>query len=498
MPISQTDQLFFLVKSLTKAEKRNFTVYSKRIQDTENLGYIQLFEILDKQKDPDDDQILAKLKGIDKSQYSNFKRHLYKQLMISLRLIHIQKKAEIEIREYLDFVDILYSKGLYLQSLKLLQKAKTLADKANNDILYLSLLETEKTIESRHITRSGTDNTALITSQALEKSETILVNIKLSNLRLMVHAFYIKHGHVRNGAESQNIIEFFDKSLPKMDTDKLNFPERVHLYQSLVWYYYILLDFENCSTYAEKWIKTFVDNPEMIAQDPDLYMRGYHYLLTSLFNLREKRTYLKKLGELEKYRKDNYKKFSPNTQIISFLYVHHARLNKYFLEGTYSEGLVEIPKTIKRLQRYKVKMDAHRIMVFYFKFAWMYLMAGQAGKAVDYLNEIQKMEIGALREDIQMYTRVMFIMAHYDLRNYDIIDYLCNSAKSFAQKIEDKNRLQLDTIAFFQKIVRLPEGERKVEFKKFDDYMNALKYDKFERRAFIYVDVTEWLSTKLK
>ena len=31
MPIAHSDQLFFLVKSLTKAEKRNFTLYTNRM-----------------------------------------------------------------------------------------------------------------------------------------------------------------------------------------------------------------------------------------------------------------------------------------------------------------------------------------------------------------------------------------------------------------------------------------------------------------------------------
>ncbi|MBK8625284.1 MAG: hypothetical protein IPN86_06910 [Saprospiraceae bacterium] len=91
MPISQSDQLFNLVKSLTKAEKRNFTFYSTRIQDADTLKYIHLFELLDKQKVLDENQILAKLKDVDKTQYSNLKRHLYKQLMVSLRMIHIKK-----------------------------------------------------------------------------------------------------------------------------------------------------------------------------------------------------------------------------------------------------------------------------------------------------------------------------------------------------------------------------------------------------------------------
>ena len=123
MPISQSDQLFKLVKSLTKSEKRNFTLYAKRIQDNDTLKFLQLFDLVDKMDQYDEKSVFDKIKGLKKSQYSNLKRHLYKQILISLRLIHINRKIHIEIREHLDFAQILYDKGLYLQSLKILQRA---------------------------------------------------------------------------------------------------------------------------------------------------------------------------------------------------------------------------------------------------------------------------------------------------------------------------------------------------------------------------------------
>lgn len=497
MPISQTDQLFKLIKSLTKAEKRNFTVYASRLQDIDTLKYVQLFEIIDKLKDCDDDAIIAKLKTTDKSQYSNLKRHLYKQLMISLRLVYINKKTDIEIREYLDFADILYSKGLYLQSIKLIEKAKGIAKKSSNHILRLALLEAEKTIESRHITRSGTDNTFEMTTKALEVSETIVNSTKLSNLMLLVHAFYIRNGHVKNDDELAQVNEFFDSNLPKVDIEKLNFNETIYLYQSLVWYYYIIHDFQNCLVYAENWVSHFKKHPEMIQHDPDLFMRGYHYLLTSAFYLNEVERFVSILSDLEVFRKSNYKKFSPNSQIISFLYVHHGRLNKYFLLKRYDEGLKACANTLKRMSKYNSKLDLHRIMVFYFKIAWMNLMAKKPSIAIDYLNEIQKMELGALREDIQIYTRLMLLMAHYDMGNFDIMEYLTNNAKQLSIKFQDVNQVQLATINFFNRVVKIPLGDRKMEFKKFNEEVEMLKSNLYERRAFIYLDISEWLKYKI-
>jgi hypothetical protein len=497
MPISQTDQLFQLIKSLSKSEKRNFTVYSSRIQDTENLKYVQLFELMDGQKTLDETQILSKLKDTDKSQYSNLKRHLYKQLMISLRLIYINKKAEIEIREHLDFADILYSKGLYLQSLKLINKAKGLAEATNNDLLRLSLLESEKVIESKHITRSGTNNTFKITYESLKLGENVINNTKLSNLGLLIHAFYIKNGHVKNAKEKEEINRFFEENMPSLDFNTFKFHEKVYFFQSLVWYYYILLDFENCMLHALKWVNLFNENPEMLEHEPDLYMRGYHYVLTSAFYIDDKEKFLKHHDILEKFRKENYKKFSHISQIVSFIYVHHSRMSKYMLLQRYEEGIKVIPNTLKRLSRYKDKLDPHRVMVFHYKIAWMYLMAKKPSEAIDYLNEILKMEVGTLREDIQLYTRLALLLAHYDLNNLAIMDYLVNNARSLAIKFSESNQMQMMTINFFAKITKIPVGDRKLEFRKFDQEMTKLRTNTFEFRAFIYLDICQWLQSKI-
>ncbi|MBK8392059.1 MAG: hypothetical protein IPL23_23565 [Saprospiraceae bacterium] len=136
---------------------------------------------MDKQKDLNEPQILQKLKDTDKSQYSNLKRHLYKQIMISLRMIYIQKKADIEIREYLDFVDILYSKGLYIQSLKLLEKAKGLALKSNNDILSFLYLKLKRPLNL--VTSPELDQTTLVISPIWRskrvKKSSILPNFQI-------------------------------------------------------------------------------------------------------------------------------------------------------------------------------------------------------------------------------------------------------------------------------------------------------------------------------
>ena len=121
----QKDNLFQLIKSLTKSEKRQFKLYVGRMGSNNNAKFLSLFNFLDKLDKYSEKAILVK--GIvTKQQLSNLKAHLYKQILISLRLNPIHQNIRIQIREQMDFAAILYQKGLYKLSLKILDISPTL------------------------------------------------------------------------------------------------------------------------------------------------------------------------------------------------------------------------------------------------------------------------------------------------------------------------------------------------------------------------------------
>src|SRR5215210_5424684 len=152
-----TDALFQLVRSLEKAEKRHFKLYIKRSSAKEDLKIVQLFDALDKLEDYDEKLLLKKLPSIEKPQLGNLKAHLYKQLLASLRLLKSTENVELQLNEQLDYARILYNKGLKLQSLKILERAKEIA-RANQKFHFLTqVISLEKKIETLHITRSMQD-----------------------------------------------------------------------------------------------------------------------------------------------------------------------------------------------------------------------------------------------------------------------------------------------------------------------------------------------------
>ena len=147
MTSAHKDALFVLVKSLSKSEKRQFKLYVGRLGVNTDAKFLALFNLLDKIKRYDEKVILSS--GIvKKAQLSNLKAHLYKQILVSLRLNPVNQNIRVQIREQLDFATILYQKGLYKQSLKILDKAKSTAIENEEKNIAYEIVEFEKVIET--------------------------------------------------------------------------------------------------------------------------------------------------------------------------------------------------------------------------------------------------------------------------------------------------------------------------------------------------------------
>ena len=500
MPIAQSQQLFTIIKSLTKAEKRNFRLYVQRLQSNEDVLYVRLFDLLDKMDEYDEEYVLDRMDEIPKAQFVNIKRHLYTQVLKSLRLIH-ENIESIKVREQIDFAHILYSKGLYLQAFKLLDRVKQMLPEGGHDLLRLEIIEFQKFIEERHITRSrkkaGKVQALLIESENQESRVSNLV--LLSNLKIKIHGWYIETGHVRDQKDHFTVREYFESELRKVRTTDLSVTEEIYLQQSYMWYYYILLDFERCHEHAGKWVKAFDENPSHKVEDPVLYMRGISYQLTSLYSLRDYKRYLKVLEKFEQYIQSHEKYFDMTGQIISFLYLYTAKINRHFLEGSFREGLLLVPEINRLIKKYGRFIDIHRIMVFNYKTAWLYLGSGQPGQSIEFLNKILNLQsAGHLRTDIQCYARLMHLMAHFELKHYNLLEHLVEQVGRFFSKMRDLNEVQIALLNFFRNNLDVKKQDLNHNLQVLRKDIVRLEKNPFEGRTFHHLDIIAWIDSRIE
>jgi hypothetical protein len=496
MPSRSADTLFQLIHSLQKGEKRAFKLYAKRNSSNEDLKIIQLFDAIDKISDYDDAVLLKKLQFTKKEQLANRKTHLYKQILASLRLLESNEHIDIQLHEQLDAARILYNKGLYLQSLKILEKTKENAKANHQDSFLLQVVFLEKKIEGLHITRSLKDRATQLTNEANELMKRLHLTSHLSNLALELYGWFINYGHARNIEDEKNIRDYFQKNISSVPEQVTGFYHKLYLYQSYCWYAFIRLDYLMYYRYTQKWVDLFHGEPQMIEIETGHYIKGMHNLISAHFDLMNHEKFEKTLSEFESFANSAIVKNNDNNTIQVFVYLYTAKINKHFMLGTFDEGLPLVPLINKKLKEYALYLDTHRILVFYYKIASLYFGSGDYDNTVKYLTKIINWKVD-LRNDLQCYARLLHLIAHYELGNYNLLEYLIKSVYRFMAKMENLGLVEEEIFNFLRRSFHLSEKELKPEFENLLVKLKQIETNQLDRRAFSYLDIISWLESKI-
>lgn len=497
MTSDQKDALFVLIKSLSKSEKRQFKLYVGRLGMNVDSKFLALFNLLDKLKEYDEDAILKK-RIVTKLQLSNLKAHLYKQILVSLRLNPAHQNIRTQIREQLDFATILYHKGLYKQSLKLLDKAKSRAIENEEKNIAYEVVEMEKIIETQYITRSMENRAEELAAEARILSRKNVLASRLSNLSILLYGIMLKTGYVKSDDELKKITSYFREQLPVYENELLDFREKLWLFKAHLWYSFLIQDFLSCYRYSKKWVDLFDEQPKMIQLNPVFYLKGNNYLLESLFFIKQQNKFKDTLDNLETtiLKKDFPK--DDNIEALSFLYVYSNKLNYHFLTGTFSEGLYLVDEILAGLKKFKNRIDEHHVIIFYYKIGCLYFGTGDNRACIKYLKQIIDNRTLKMREDLMCFSRVLSLIAHYEAGMDYNLDVQIRSTYKFLIKMNDLQAVQKEMIKFLRSLGDFYPQDIKREFIKLHARLKQYEDHPYEKRAFLYLDILSWLECKIQ
>lgn len=451
---------------------------------------------MDKLTEYNEKMLLKKLPGVEKRQLYNLKTHLYRQILASLRLLKSADSIDLQLNEQFDYAHILYKKGLFLQSLKILERAKETA-RANQKFMFLTqVIALEKRIETLHITRSMQDRAEQLSFEANQVNQHINMVTRLSNLSMLLYSWYIKNGHARNEKDEAGVKEFMEQNIPPNAFEQKDFYEKLYLYQSYSMYAFIRQDFLMYYRYTQKWVDLFTDNPLMIRVETGHYIKGLHNLLNSHFDLRNYEKFEIDLKKFEEFALTERVVQHDNFRIQSFVYIQGAKINQHFMKGTFKEGLTLVPYLEQKLEEFAPFLDMHRVLVFNYKIANLYFGSGDYATCIDYLQRIINDSVD-LRYDLQCYARLLHLMAHYELGNFEIMESLIKSVYRFMARMENFTVVEEEMFKFLRRSMQVSRTEWRVELEKFLAKIKQFEKNRFETRAFAYLDIISWVESKV-
>lgn len=499
MPIAKFDALQKLAASLSKAEKRHFVLYVNRLSSNKQVLFLKLFQLMDKYPQQLESFYFDKLASVTKPQFLNAKRHLYKQLLKSLRLLSEDSEEHFSIRQKIDFADILYKRGQYYESLAILNTIRQKSSSLNG-LLYLQVCELKKKIESRHITRSRKDKNRIesLITDASGLQEKVAIESRLSSISLQIQGLYIKWGFAKDERDALMYKVFFNSHLPPLKSVKSSTLATVLWHQSHVWFHYMSLNFHLSYKHAVSWVELMGKHPSLKQDDPDLFMRGFHYILTNCFYLGRSDKFEYWISRYREFRKEHLQHMNATTRLLDFCYYDNAEMNYMIIKNKYPRLSTYTLQLESRMLEQKGKLDEHRIMIFYYKLSLIFSYRGDYQTAIEYLNRIIDQPEKQLRADIFSYARLVHLMCHYRINNFNLVLNLLPSVKATFESNNRTNPVVDQMIGFLRK------GSNALNFGIGDlidgskSKIESHKKERYSKVAFLYYDFTNWLESVRK
>ena len=497
MSREKSDSLFILVKSLTQSEKRYIRLNVGKNSKGETKT-MDLFDTILQQKSFNDEEILEKNPHFNPDQLSNLKAELYKHILHSLRSFHDGKIVDVQIRQLIDFAQLLVDRCLYRQANDQLKKAKKIAKSHDSLELMLEISKIEKRIINHIIDNQNQQRVNSIVTEVSHINGRINIINQLSNLEAKLNSLYKKVGFIRDQRDHNAVEKYLLKNLPDFRKVELSYQEKIHLHNLYTGYYFFIHDFENGYKEAKKFVKLFEDHPKLIISKIDFYLQALNKLLISQSKLSLYNEFKSTVSSMRAITSIKGLRLNDDIRAKLFKYYYMHEINRYFMLGDFQGGLEMIDHIEDGLEQFIHNLDDHSTIILYYKIACLYFGSSDYRNCIVWLNKIINNTDVDLRRDIHCFARIINLISHYELENLDVIDYYIRSTYRFLSKKYDLRLYQTYILGFLKNLGKgLSNNELKEEFLTLRDQLIPLSDKPYEKRAFIYFDIISWLESRI-
>lgn len=119
--------------------------------------------------------------------------------------------------------------------------------------------------------------------------------------------------------------------------------------------------------------------------------------------------------------------------------------------------------------------------------------------ALTYLNEVLNDNEQNLRQDIYSFARLFNLVIHYELGNYDFLEYVVKSTNRYLNKQERNYEIENACIKQIRKLSKTPVEVNRIEiFEKLNSDISRLLKDHNERVALEYFNIEAWVKSKIQ
>ena len=490
-------ELFKLIRSLSKSEKRFFKL-SSALQSGEK-NYLKIFDVIEKQTEYDEEEIktIFKKERFIKHLPSE-KNHLYKLILKSLRSYHSDQTVGGLLKQEIKNVEILYEKALFKECEKFVKRAKDIA-RENERFYYLfELISWEKKLlEEAYESGEFTTN---LDDLVTEEEEVISKLRNLAEYTIIyskINLIFRSGGFTRNENERRQVEEIADYHLIKGKNTAQSTTAASMCYYIKGLCAATNRDYSDSFQFFNRTKEILDNNPKIKVESAQRYVLTLSHLLRCYIDnldfLNAERT-LKDLRSLEGQK--GFTSIDISLKIFTLSY--NLELSLLQSKGEFQKSLKLINKIEELLEEFGDKISKEQMVLFHYNFAYSYFGAEEYRKALHHINEVLNDNEQNLRQDIYGFARLLNLLIHFELGNLDFMDYVIKSTNRYLNKQDKDYDIENIFIKNIRKLSKLINNYERVQiFEEMRAEINELLKDHSERVILEYFDVVAWIESNL-
>jgi hypothetical protein len=497
-----SDDLFKLVKSLTKSEKGYFVKFAKRYSRPDNNS-LKLYEAIEKQAEAGDEYDEEAIKSAYAKetfvkQLGVTKIYLYNLILKSLDQYYSEENERAKLNELISHIKILERKALYKQSHKLLKRAKDIAYKHEIIPKILELIIMEKNLIMNGPAREQSGKRNVSRKEELEFLLLLENYLEYNWLSDRMVILAEKRSEIEEPERLKEIEEIHSNPLLQSIEHARAHHSQTHFYNMNILYHLS----KNNFTAAQKLLKEQVSHteskPEKIKENPRNYIINLmNYLLFSDV-VKNDEDIKQALAKIEEMRNKYKHKISRDLEITISIHAVNIEILIYNRAGDTVKSKTAAAKAEALLKEYNTDIPYEYKITLLYNLAKSYFLAQDYKNALKIMNELLSEFSGDVKPEIFSFAKILNLIIHLELQHNELLEYITNTTYRFLKERKKLYKVEELFLKLLKELLNATSKEEITEgYREFRFNLGKLKDDRAESRAFQYFEFEAWAESKI-
>lgn len=486
--------LFDLIKSLTKSEKRTFKLYASRHRIGGRNAYVELFDAIDRQTEYCEESLVRDIPRFRKSDLRSMKSYLYDLILRSLRFSLVERSVQARLQYQIDKAEILIDKGLYTQAMRLLARTGKLARKEGYLIKELEILLMEQSLNVRVEKGNTLERHGELHRRRMDVLHRLDVNSRYYDLFMRMHCFQLKTSKVEEPADYEEMQGIMQDPYLLDEDQATTFFARMYFHEVHLRYCILVGDHAGALEHTRSKL-ALLDGDERQRE-----LRWYEYVYTCgsflILALRQRQfiEFEEKLDALKRLRENNL-------ACVADLEVniHYAEIAAHIKLCRFEETGEAVAQADAMLERFRDRIETSVVLSFYISFALLTLRCGDVAGSISWIEKILGYPMVERYARFADEARLLGLVAYYEFGETRLFESRMRSLYRALSRKKDKTEFERLLLRFFARIVSVVDrGEQADAFAAFYDDLCVLKERLGQNAAMPQFDLLTWVESKVQ